>query len=69
MLFPLTKGRDFTNNLDKVGQERANAHTHTQVKHYFIYTTFFNNVTNTVTGIQQHLQASGLPIIYNPVNG
>ena len=68
MLFPLTKGRDFTNSLDKVGQERAKAHTHIQVKHYVIYTTFFNNVMNTVTGIHQHFQASGLPIIYNSVN-
>ena len=66
MLFTLTKDRDFTNSLDKVGQERAKAHN-IQVKHYFIYTMFFNNVMKTVTGIHEHPQASGLTIIYNSV--
>jgi hypothetical protein len=35
----------------------------------FIYTTFLNNVMNTVTGIHEHPQASGLPIIYNSIKG
>jgi hypothetical protein len=36
------------------------------VRHHSIYITkFFNKVTKEVTGIPQHLQASGLSTIYN----
>jgi len=40
MLFPLTKARDFTNSLDKVGQERAKAHTHTGEALFHLHDVF-----------------------------